>query len=79
MGEWQPFNEDGCGVVSGQLDRLKDTFDNVSIADRVNPKHELPISPLLLLIANRSIIFVSACVDVERHIKNITLLGALWL
>ena len=38
VGEWQAFNEEGCGVVSSQLDSLKDTFDNVSIADWVNSK-----------------------------------------
>ena len=29
-GEWQSFDEDACGVVSGQLSKLKDTFSNVS-------------------------------------------------
>ena len=28
-GEWQRFDEDGCGVVSGQLAGLEDTFNNV--------------------------------------------------
>ena len=29
-GVWQLFDEDGCGVVNGQLSRLESTFNNVS-------------------------------------------------
>ena len=30
-GVWQAFNESACGVVNEQLNRLNNTFNNVSI------------------------------------------------
>ena len=29
-GAWLSFDEDGCGVVSGQLERVENMFNNVS-------------------------------------------------
>ena len=31
LGEWQEFDEYGCGNVSQQLGELRDTFNNVSV------------------------------------------------
>ena len=36
-GVWQQFDEDGCGVVNGELSRLENTFNNVS--EPVIPLH----------------------------------------
>ena len=31
IGEWQSFNEEGCGVANGQLIELEDVFANVRV------------------------------------------------
>ena len=38
-GEWSPFDETACGVVNEQLNRLNDSFNNVSDAQVMPSSH----------------------------------------